>query len=643
MQNTILMAVIFAVFFGVGSDYASGQDQAGDDKTKKPDADSGDKKGVKIKSVRFEGNKAIKTRDLRQAIKSKTKNWFLWPVYYTEEKVAADVHKLRTIYYRRGFLNHRIEAQGQEHITFIIEEGPLYEVGNIILKGNTQFDNETLLAGLELESGQTYSQPKAQAHARRILKIYRENGFVDAEVWQRPWFVPDVNVVDVEFQITEGRQFRIGRVDITGNEQTQDKVIRRVLDEYDFVPGRLYNADLAPKQGGGKLERYVQSMTLAEQAIIKPVTPADGAEDRKDVKVDIREGQTGQWSPGIAVGTDSGVIGRLTWEQRNFDIGDWPENFEDFITMKAFKGAGQSLGGALEPGTVVSQYSINFTEPYWRNKPISLNVAGSSWERWRESYDEQRTKGYVGFEKRYKNRWRRSLGFSVQNVDVDDLDIDAPQEIIDVKGNNALVGVAFGIGRDLTDDRLTPSKGYTFDVGYEQVSGDKTFGILSGTCIAYKTLYEDLLERKTVLAGKLLAATTLADAPPFEKFYAGGVGPYGISGFEYRGVSTRGLQTGLPFFVPPRRKDPIGSDWIFLANAEVAVPFIGQNVAALFFIDSGTIDAGHYRAAVGTGIQIQIPWLFGSPVPMRFELATPFMRDDDDETQVFNFYMGRLF
>ena len=382
---------------------------------------------------------------------------------------------------------------------------------------------------------------------------------------------------------------------------------------------------------------------MAEQVIVKPVAPSTGAEDRRDVKVDIKEGLTGQWGPGIAVGTESGVIGQFIWEQRNFDIHNWPDSWSDFITMDAFKGAGQSLRLDLRPGTVVSQYSLEFTEPYFRDKPISLSVAGSSWERWRESYDEQRTKGYVGLEKRYENHWRRRLGLRVENVDVGDLDIDAPWEIIDVKGNNMLVGVSFGIGRDMPDDRWTPSTGYTIDVDYEQVTGDTTFGILQGSYVTYWTLYEDLLERKTVLATKLLGATTVDDAPPFEKFYGGGVGLYGISGFDYRGVSTRGLQTGLPPGFPPRRKDPIGSDWIFLANAEVAVPLVGENIGALFFVDSGTIDTGRYRVSVGTGIQILIPQLLGARVPMRLEVASPLMKDDDDETRVFSFYMGRLF
>jgi outer membrane protein insertion porin family len=595
---------------------------------------------IQIKSIKFEGNHAIKTSDLKTAIKLSTRSWLLFPVYYNQEKVEADVEKLRTLYYDRGFLNHRISVHGQSHITFVIEEGPLYKVGNITVKGNTHFDNEKLLAGMQLETGQTYYQNKAQAQTKRIAKIYHEDGYVDADVRQDIKFVPEANVVDVEYKIDEGRQFRIGKVEITGNEQVHDKVIRRVLDEYDFTPGELYNAYLAPKQGNGRLERYVQNMTMSEEVMIRPAPPTEAAPERRDAVVDIKEGLTGMWNPGVAVGSDTGVIGQLIWQQRNFDIADWPESFEEFITMRAFKGAGQSLRVALEPGTELSYYEVTFTEPYFQDKPTSLDVVGSSFERWRESYDEKRKKAYVGFEQRLENHWRPSFGFRVEDVQVSGLDFDAPQEIYDVQGHNLLLGTRLGIGRDMRDDIYTPSSGYRFDVDYEQVTGDYDFGMLKGNTVAYRTLYEDLLERRTVLALKLLAASTVSEAPPFEKFYAGGTGTYGIRGFEYRGVSTRGLQTHVP---NPVRKDPIGSDWIFLANSEITVPLIGENVGALFFVDSGTIDTGRYRASIGAGIEIIIPQLFGSRIPMRFQFATPFMKDDEDKTQLFSFYMGRLF
>jgi len=592
---------------------------------------------VRIKSVKFQGNSGIKASSLKKVVKTSTRRWVIRPAYYTEEMVAADVEKLKRIYYSKGYLNSNVRATGESHITFIINEGPLYKVGDIVVKGNTRFGQETLLAGFKLEPGQTYSYQEADLHAKDILKLYRENGYVNSQVTQRPEFVQGGadNIANVVFDVKEGRQFRIGRVDITGNETTQDKVVRHVLDEYGFTPGSLYNAHMAPNEPGGQMEKYIQRMTLAEQAIIMPM-PVAGDPNRLDARVDIKEGMTGMWNPGVGVGSDSGVMGHLVFQQRNFDITDTPDSFGDFIRMKAFRGAGQTLRIALEPGTRVSRYSISFTEPYFRDKPTSLDVVGSFYERGRESYDEERMKAYLGFEQRLEDKWRRSIGFRAENVDVGSLDTDAPKEIVDVKGGNALLGVRGGLGRDMTDDKFDPTEGYAFDTGYEQVTGDHSFGLLTGVYTRYWMLRRDLEDRPTVLANSLRVGTTVGSTPPFEKFYGGGTGTYGIRGFEYRGVSTRGLQTGVG---TPKRKDPVGSDWIVLAKTEVDVPIVGDNLSWLFFVDSGLIDTGGVRASIGTGIKILIPQWFG-PVPMQFELAAPFMKEDEDDTQVFSFSVG---
>ncbi len=602
---------------------------------------------VKITSVKFRGNSRLKTSALKKVTKSRARSWLLFPKYYIEERVAADVAKLQWAYQRKGFLNLNVQAKRQYNadksrvrIIFDIEEGSVYTVEDIVFMGSEQFDRETLLSELKLRQGEIYSDPTAGLDVMSLLKLYRRSGFIDADIEQGIRFVSEKSV-SVEFAIKQGRRFRIGRVIITGNEQTQDKVVRRILDEYDFQPGRWYNADIARGDGRGMLERRLQRMLLTERggATITPVGDVPG---QKDARVGLTEGKTGMVMLGAGVTSDSGVIGQLVFEQRNFDIHDKPKGFMDFITGNAYKGAGQSLRISLAPGTEISEYSVTFSEPYLNDKPIGLDLSGSSWMRWRESYDEQRTKGYVALEKRYKNKWRRSIGFRAENVSVERLDLDAPQEIIDVQGDNLLAGVRLGVGRELIDDVYSPSTGHSFNLSCEQVSGDHTFGIVSGVYRRYKTLYEDLAERKTVFSTKLLAAMVVGSAPPFEKFYAGGTGTYGIRGFEYRGVSTRGLRTNVDPNSTPERKDPIGSDWIFLAGAQVTVPLMSNTISWLVFADSGVIDSGGFRAAVGTGVQILIPQWFG-PVPMRFELSAPFMKEEQDDIQVFSFSVGRLF
>ena len=146
---------------------------------------------VRIRSVKFQGNSGIKTGDLRNAVKTSTRRWIVRPAYYTEDTVIADVERLRRIYYREGYLDIKARATGESHITFIIDEGPLYRVGDIVLTGNTQFSSETLLSGFELEPGDAYSVQKADLQAREMLKLYRENGYVDATVTQRPQFMAE--------------------------------------------------------------------------------------------------------------------------------------------------------------------------------------------------------------------------------------------------------------------------------------------------------------------------------------------------------------------------------------------------------------------------------------------------------------------
>ncbi len=595
---------------------------------------------IRIDSVKFSGNKALKTSELKKVVKTKRTKWLVLPAYYVKEYTEKDITHLQNIYYDRGFLNNRVqlvpqfnEDRSKVRLVFEIEEGTAYTVAKIIITGNTHFDEQELQAKLKLKQGRTYNKRNADTDAERLLKMYRETGFINAIVEHTEGFISS-NQVNVEYKINEGGRFRIGLIDIAGNQETQDKVVRRVLDEYDFEPGLWYNADIARGDGKGELEKRIRRMVFTESATI---TPMGEAPDQRDALVSVTEGQTGMLMVGAGVASDFGAFGQFVFEQKNFDITDRPEGFKDLITGSAFKGGGQRLRIDVRPGTELSEYSVSFTEPYLQNRPISLDLVGLSRDWERESYDENRLRGYVGLEKRYRNRWRRSVGVRVDNVDVDSIEFDAPQKIKDVKGSNGLVGVKVGFRRDLTDDEYYPTKGHAYRGNYEQVAGDHTFGVVSGTYVRYKTLAVDLADRKTVLSTKLHGATVVGDAPPFEKFYAGG--SQSIRGFDFRGVSTRGLQTNVD---NPQKKDPIGSDWIILGNAEVAVPIVSDNLSLLFFVDSGLIDTGGYRASVGTGIQLLLPQWFG-PVPMRLEVATPFIKDGEDDTQVFSFSVGRLF
>ena len=588
---------------------------------------------VKIKKVKFVGNSAIKTRELKKVIKSKPKQLLVFQNYFKQDVLDDDVVKLQQAYDRQGYLDTQVNAKVEyvknkkgDEIVYTIKEGRQYDVEKIEFVGNKFISDANLAKGFWLKPGQFYSNEKADNDREEILKAYREKGFIDVKVQSVRQFTPD-NKIIAQFDVNEGERFRIGLVNISGNKTVQDKVIRRVLDESEFKPGQWYNADIARGDGEGELEKDIKANAYTETASITPVGDKPG---QKDAEVRIKEGKTGSVLFGAGVSSTDGLIGQVVYEQRNFDAKKWPKDWRKFFSDDAFKGAGQRLRIALEPGTEVSRYSISFTEPYLKDKPISMTVAGSSWARGRESYDEQRQKGYLGFTKRKKEGRYRTLAFRLENVSVEELDADAPKEVRDVKGDNLLAGIKIGFGRDTTDNRFSPTKGKNYELNYEQVGGDHTFGILDGTYRWYKTLREDIARRKTVLETKVYAGTIVGNAPVFEKFYAGGTGS--VRGFSYRGISPRSGPDD----------DPIGSKWIITASGEISVPLTKEALSGLFFVDTGMVETGGIRASVGIGIQIMMPQWFG-PVPMRFEIATPFMKSSEDDTELFSFSVGTLF
>ena len=596
---------------------------------------------VRLKKISFSGNDAIKRKTLKRGLSSRTRKWIFWPAYYNQSDVEKDIAKIETAYQKLGYINAKAtpvinykKDNKKAYLEFKIDQGKQYLVDVIEINGNTKFADEILFEKTKLTVGSYYNEQRADFDIEKIKKKYLENGYINTKVEKNRTFTSD-GKVNLCFNVQESSQYKIGKIIISGNTATYDNVFRRVLDDADFVPGQIYNAHIARGSGKGSLETDVRRAAYAESSTI---TAIGSDPEFRDALLSIAEGQTGMILFGAGVGSNDGVVGQIVYEQKNFDISNTPRSWAEFISGEAFKGAGQKLKISFEPGTEVSRYEVSFSDPYFRDMPVKLDVSGSSFERDRETYSEERTRGYVGFTKRYKNNWYRGLAFSAENVNVSGVDLGAPVEITDDKGSNFLLGIKFLTGYSTVDNKYNPSKGRIFDMSYKQVGGDHTFGVLSATNRWYKTLYEDIAERKTILETKVHAASIIGEAPSFEKFYAGGTGS--LRGFGYRGVSSRGTNT----LTGAKNDEVIGSDWIISGNIELVRP-IGagtDTISTLVFLDATMVDSGTIRSSIGVGLQIMLPQWFG-PVPMRFEIAAPITKEEYDDTQIFSFSVGRLF
>ncbi len=605
----------------------------------------------RVEKITFVGNHSIRKGKLKAQIKTKAHFPIFQKGLLDDEKLEEDRLSIASYYLAEGYLDARVFVQKRfndertrAYVDFVIEEGDQYQIVAIFPEGNTTFTDEELLAALPLHVGQVLTEERKTRAEKKLKDMYGEKGYLYFRVNFVPEFTDRAGEIVLRMRINEGRAYRLGRLLIQGNRVSQDKIIRRDFDYYSFSPGLLYNAEAADRA-----RRRLQGSGWYEKVTVEPLA-APGDPNSRDALVEVTEGLTGLVTFGVGIGSNNGVAGQLSIEERNFDLSNWPSSWDEFFSGKSLRGGGQLLRFDFFPGTQETRGRITFQEPYLFDQPYYLNVEAHLFKRYQESYLERRRGGGFTIGKRFDNFWNVDVGFNAEVVRVSDLDtqdadgdpntpgmaVSAPREVQKVEGDNFLTSITLGLGRDTTDRLNRATEGYKFRASYEQfgaMGGDFTFGKVHVGGTHFQTLYEDLRERRTVLISQVRYNTIVGDAPVFEKFYAGGIGS--VRGYDYRGISPRGTNpvTGR------EGNDPIGSDFLLLAGLEVNQPLYEETLFGKLFMDSALIDEGPWRYSVGVGVDIMIPQLLGN-VPMQFNLAVPFNEDDQDETQVFSFTFG---
>lgn len=595
---------------------------------------------VKVRRILFEGVRAFPELQLRFRIKTRT----YFPIFVTgafdEEVADRDALDLQQFYRSEGYLDarvgYRLDFDSVDrtnlNLVFVVEEGPRYTVAEIEIDGNEVFDDDRIRSVMQLQPGAVLRDEVLQADRKRIEDLYGEIGYVEARIINidQPYeFLEQPEVVRLRLVIREGPRSRFGRITIRGNVRTKDEVVRR---ELRFFPTEDFNTVKAREA-----ERRLTETGLFNRATITPLEDVDGL---REALVEVEEAETVNFIVGGAVSTDAGVIGTMSIENRNFDLFDWPRTWGEFFRGQAFRGAGQRIRLSAEPGSEVSRFRIDFTEPYLLDRPVRLDTSVYLFQRDRESYDEQRLGLLIALGKRFEtgllDGWAVEGAFRVEGIEITDVRPLAANDILDVKGSSFLTAIKGTLARDTTDSRIVPTRGYRFSLSWEQVGalgGDYDFGRPSASFAWYKTLQTDALDRKSVLALRADAAYIVGDAPVFERFYAGGFGS--VRGFRFRGITPR---AGL-------FNDKVGGDFILLAGGEYSVPLYADNIRGVAFLDMGTVEEDFeittWRAAIGFGLRINLN--FFGPVPMVFDFGFPIAEDDSDNNQVFSFSIGASF
>ncbi len=577
-----------------------------------------------IHAVQFEGNTVFSSRRLRAEIESDNRNWllFLSKRKLDREKLERDMAAVQNLYGDKGYFDARVTgvdsvptAKGDKiDLVFHIVEGPQYTTASVAIEGNSFFDNQTLLPYFDLEAGKIFSLANMKSDIERIQEFYGSHGYAEARVTPRIQKLQG-NQLNVTYSISEGGQFKVGKINIIGNEDTREEVIRRELaiqpeDEYNTIKirrsmQRVRNLDYFEDQGG------VDYM---------PVTSELGPE-YKDINITVREKKTGSLQFGAGFSSTDSLVGRIEVTQRNFDITNWP----------SFTGGGQRFRMTLSAGTERKDFLLSFTEPWFLNERLSLGFDLYWTEKtYLSDYYEQRDAGgSINLRRPIGDDSEVRLAYTLQQVEIYDVTPDASAIIKSEEGDYLQSRLSATWVYDTRDNLQLPTRGHKLSLE-GTVSGEFLGGDVDDYTITLSGQKHWKMPWRTIFSVE--GAISVVDSfgndrvPIFDRRFLGGA--TNLRGWDYREVGP--LDSNF---------EPIGGGTSAYLTTEYNFPIYGK-VRGVAFVDAGFVNADswdfstdEFVADAGLGLRFRLPFLgplkldYGIPIA---ETGNPFNTVDSN-------------
>ena len=536
---------------------------------------------VKVGKIKFEGNKNVKTRVLRYAMKNLRPigiphSIFLEDVFsrtYDATKLEEDTERVRNEYQNRGYFKALVnDPKTQIHdtghkgthvpllqsgagkavdITMPIEEGDRYTLGGITFKNNKAVQNlKALRAIFPIKDGDIFSKEKIGKGLENLRKAYGELGYINFTALPDTRFDDDKKLIFLDIDLDEGKQFYVRRIEFQGNTTTRDKVIRR---EVALEEGNVYNSHLWE----------VSLLRLNQLGYFDQLKPDDPNTttrqlDEKNGLVDLtlKIKEKGKNSIGLNGGV-SGLEGAFVGIN---------------YATNNFLGLGETLQVQASLGNLARSVRFGFTQPYMFDRPLQFgfNVYFN-----KIKYDQARqlsifsgqnlnlpnavlqnlqnyTQSSAGFTLSLSYPMRRSfkrvgITYSFDRSSLLALS-SASKNLFEflafrgISGPNALEGIITSkifpnFSFNTIDSPISPHHGHQFTLGAE-------FAGLGGTVrsirpIIQYTHWTPVQNRRNTVGfrvqGSFISGFGGLVAPPFQRAYMGGEND--LRGFDIRSVS----------------------------------------------------------------------------------------------------------
>jgi len=571
-----------------------------------------------VKQIEFFGNEAMSDRKLRGRMMTKPEGIFTAKKYNSED-FQRDLYVLDFFYDDNGYLEaglaqpERLLTEDREQVMLGvgIEEGPQYRVGEIKVVGDLLIPEADLQKGFLLKSGEIFRKSLLIRDQQHLLDLYGTEGYALCEAEPELNLKREERIVDLTWHIRKGTKVYIDRIEVSGNEKTHDKVVRR---EMELKEGQLFStADARLSESRVRQLGYFSDVQII---------PRPGPEpNRINLEVAVKERQSGSFTAGAGVSTASEYFISLQYQQQNF-LG---------------RGTNLSVNALISDKTQTG--SVSYADPYFLDSDWYLGVDLFSQEIYQVQFVDKRRGGSLTVGRRIPHlenvRFYATYAYVVTNLQ----SYQSTATIYKKQPDNTDIGsLTLTLDHNALNNNLDPSDG-TRLTGSVETAGYDIFGgsndyiktSVEGYYFlpVYGRTYCDFHARFRWMSYNQGDSLLIS-----ERYFQGG--SRSLRGFEVASVS--------PMF----REDngdltPIGGNKDALMSFEFIAPISEEmGMKAVIFYDVGNVyndnedmDLNYLLKDWGFGLR----WM--SPMgPLRFELAFPIDPRKDDKSQQFVFSVG---
>lgn len=593
-----------------------------------------------IKSINIVGNRSFTEEDLLDVFQLETTSSGMFADdEYSSTKLVADLETLKSYYLDRGYIQFQVNSQQVTispdrkdiNLSINIFEGQQYSISGVEMAGEMVVDAKEMRALITLGEGEIFSRKQVNKVITAMQKRLGEDGYAFANVRVLNDIDEENRMVALQFLVEPGKKMRVRYITFSGNEKTQDTVLRREMRQLE---GEVYTRS--------KVDRSrvrLQRLNYIGSVDIKP-TKVPNSDDLVDLDIAVTERFSGNLTIGVGFAQEQGAVLNLGFTHENIF------------------GTGNSIELGFDNSAARQSYSFKYNNPYYTPDGISR---GFNLRYSKTDASENNTSNYLidrgsasldyGIPLSEFNRLRLEVGVmqndfkttSSSSDEVIDFLIDNSSKYDDSTPrsdvNSDIFVTAFSVisfSKDTRNRRIFAESGSLNSISLEVQGGDLDYYKVRYRHLTAYTLTETFIFNLKGRAGYGDGYGDTDDLPIYEKYTAGGV--RSVRGYEFNSLGPRDSEN-----------DAEGGNLQVITSAEILFPIEALASSDTFrlglYFDMGNVfsepkdyETDELRQSVG----ISAKW-FSIIGPLEFSYAFPINDESDDDTQPFQFALGASF